>query len=109
MRDRWVGQSRKSVLRFNGTVGKGGTRQAIDKARLLLPLDEAAPMTAALSRRVSDLPPLAKLAAKARHDYGDAYCGGKIGASLRKVAATSRYVLRKSIAERRASLLIAAC
>jgi glutathione S-transferase len=38
-------------------------------------LDEAAPLTAALSRRVSDLPPLSKLAAKARHDYGDAYCG----------------------------------
>ena len=29
-------------------------------------------MTAALSRRVSDLPPLARLAAKARRDYGDA-------------------------------------
>ena len=48
-------------------------------------LDEAAPMTAALSRRVSDLPSLAKLAAKARHDYGDAYCGGQIEVSLRKV------------------------
>ena len=48
-------------------------------------LDEAAPLTAALSRRVSDLPPLSKLAAKARHDYGDAYCGGQIGASLKKV------------------------
>ena len=50
-------------------------------------------MTAALSQRVSDLPPLAQLAvpplaqlaAKARHDYGDAYCGGKISASLKKV------------------------
>ncbi len=48
-------------------------------------LEEAAPMTAALSRRVSDLPLLAKLAAKARQDYGDAYCGGRIEASLRKV------------------------
>ena len=48
-------------------------------------LDEAAPMTAALSRRVSASPRLAKLAAKARHDYGDAYCGGQIEASLRKV------------------------
>lgn len=48
-------------------------------------LDEAAPMTAALARRVSDLAPLAKLAAKAREDYGDAYCGGKIGASMKKV------------------------
>ena len=48
-------------------------------------LKKSAPMTAALTRRVADLPPLAKLAAKAREDYGDAYCGGKIEASLRKV------------------------
>jgi len=48
-------------------------------------LEDAAPMTAALSRRVSDLPPLARLAAKAQEDYGDAYCGGRIEASLRKV------------------------
>ena len=48
-------------------------------------LEEAAPMTAALTRRVAALPALAKLAAKARQDYGDAYCGGQIEASLRKV------------------------
>jgi glutathione S-transferase len=48
-------------------------------------LAEAAPMTAALSRRVSALPPLAKLAAQAKEDYGDAYCGGQIEASLRQV------------------------
>ena len=48
-------------------------------------LEEAAPMTAALTRRIADLPPLAELAAKARRDYGDAYCGGQIEASLRKV------------------------
>jgi glutathione S-transferase len=48
-------------------------------------LERVAPMTAALTRRVADLPPLAKLAAKARQDYGDAYCGGQIEASLRKV------------------------
>jgi glutathione S-transferase len=48
-------------------------------------LEEAAPMTAALIRRVAALPPLAKLAAQAREDYGDAYCGGQIEASLRKV------------------------
>jgi glutathione S-transferase len=48
-------------------------------------LDDVAPMTAALTQRVADLPPLAKLAAKARKDYGDAYCGGQIEASLRKV------------------------
>ena len=48
-------------------------------------LEESAPMTAALTRRVANLPPLAKLAAKARQDYGDAYCGGQIEISLRKV------------------------
>jgi glutathione S-transferase len=48
-------------------------------------LEESAPVTAALTRRVAGLPPLAKLAAKARQDYGDAYCGGQIEASLRKV------------------------
>jgi glutathione S-transferase len=48
-------------------------------------LEGAAPMTAALTRRIADLPALAKLAAKARQDYGGAYCGGQIEASLRKV------------------------
>lgn len=48
-------------------------------------LEDAAPMTAALTRRVSDLPPMVRLAAQARKEYGDAYCGGKIEASLRKV------------------------
>lgn len=45
-------------------------------------LAETAPMTAALAQRVSALPPLKKLAAKARRDYGDAYAGGQIGASM---------------------------
>jgi glutathione S-transferase len=48
-------------------------------------LEETAPNTAALARRVSALPSLAKLAEKARRDYGDSYCGGKIEASLRNV------------------------
>ena len=48
-------------------------------------LRETAPRTAALSRRVSDIPALADLAAKARRDYGDGYCGGQIEASLRRV------------------------
>jgi glutathione S-transferase len=48
-------------------------------------LEEAAPMTAALTRRVADIPSLARLAAKARKEYGDAYCGGQIETSLRKV------------------------
>lgn len=48
-------------------------------------LKESAPKTAALAQRVSALPALEKLAAKARDEYGDAYCGGQIEASLRKV------------------------
>lgn len=32
-----AGQSRKYLLRLNGTIGEGGTRQTIDKARLVLP------------------------------------------------------------------------
>ncbi|MGI4878519.1 MAG: glutathione S-transferase [Janthinobacterium lividum] len=47
-------------------------------------LEEAAPLAMALTRRVANLPPLAKLAAEARANYGDAYCGGQIEASLRK-------------------------
>jgi glutathione S-transferase len=50
-------------------------------------LEKAAPMTAALVRRVADLPPLKALADKAREDYGDTWCGGQIEASLRKVLA----------------------
>ena len=40
-------------------------------------LEDTAPATAALTRRVAALPPLAKLAAKAKQDYGEAYCGGR--------------------------------
>ena len=46
---------------------------------------KSAPMTAALVGRVSALPPLVRLAKKARADYGDAWCGGQIEKSLRKV------------------------
>jgi glutathione S-transferase len=47
-------------------------------------LEDEAPKTAALARRVSALPALAALAAKAREDYGEAWCGGQIEASLRR-------------------------
>jgi glutathione S-transferase len=53
--------------------------------RLEAMLEEAAPLTAALTRRIAALPPLAELSAQARRDYGDAYCGGQIEASLREV------------------------
>ncbi|HWD26072.1 MAG TPA: glutathione S-transferase [Rhizomicrobium sp.] len=48
-------------------------------------LRKTAPSIAGLTRRVAALPPLAALAARAREDYGDAYCGGQIEKSLRKV------------------------
>lgn len=48
-------------------------------------LQDAAPMTAALSRRVAALPPLAALAERAKADYGQTWSGGEIEASLRKV------------------------
>ena len=48
-------------------------------------VDDAAPLTAALTRRIAALPPFVALADKARADYGDAYCGGRIEASLRRV------------------------
>lgn len=51
--------------------------------------EEAAPMTAALTRRVAALPALAALAARAREDYGEAWCGGEIEKSLRKVISRS--------------------
>lgn len=46
--------------------------------------EETAPMTAALCRRVSALPPLSKLAETAHKNYGQAYAGGEIGASMAK-------------------------
>lgn len=48
-------------------------------------LDETAPHTAALAHRVSALPALVEVAAKARADYADSWSGGQIEASLRKV------------------------
>ncbi|RYG56622.1 MAG: glutathione S-transferase [Alphaproteobacteria bacterium] len=45
---------------------------------------ETAPLTAALCKRISSLPPLAELADKARRDYGEAYAGGQIGDSMAK-------------------------
>ncbi|HWJ73136.1 MAG TPA: glutathione S-transferase N-terminal domain-containing protein [Kaistia sp.] len=47
--------------------------------------ETTAPMTAALCLRVSALSPLAKLSDKAHKDYGDAYAGGQIGASMAKI------------------------
>jgi glutathione S-transferase len=48
-------------------------------------LKKSAPMTAALTKRIAALPPLKNLAAQAEDDYGDAWCGGQIEKSLRKV------------------------
>lgn len=48
-------------------------------------LEETAPMTSALARRIASLPQLADLAARAQEEYGEVYCGGEIEASLRRV------------------------
>jgi glutathione S-transferase len=49
-------------------------------------LDKTAPTIAALSRRMQAVPSLARLSKAAFVDFGDAYCGGEIEKSLRKVA-----------------------
>jgi glutathione S-transferase len=48
-------------------------------------LNETAPGTAALSRRLQDVPSLAVLNKTSIERYGDAYCGGEIEKSLRRV------------------------
>ena len=58
-------------------------------------LEDAAPMTANLARRVSRTPALVDLAARARRDYGDVYCGGQIEQSLRKVLGSKLIALAK--------------
>ncbi len=47
-------------------------------------LAETAPAVAGLTRRMMATAPLAALAAQSRERFGDAYCGGRIEASLRK-------------------------
>lgn len=48
-------------------------------------LDDAAPHTAALCRRISGLPQLEALSRTSYDLYGEAYCGGEIEKSLRAV------------------------
>jgi glutathione S-transferase len=48
-------------------------------------LKKSAPRIAGLIERVGAFPSLAKLAEKAKENYGDTYCGGQIEKSLRKV------------------------
>jgi glutathione S-transferase len=48
-------------------------------------LDEMAPATAALSDRIAALPEQAALNSRNDSEYGDAWCGGQIEASLRAV------------------------
>jgi glutathione S-transferase len=50
-------------------------------------LESEAPRTAALTRRMTETPALARLAAESDRKFGkNVYCGGQIGESLRKVA-----------------------
>jgi glutathione S-transferase len=48
--------------------------------------EQTAPAIWGLARRLQETPRLAALKQKSLSDYGDAYCGGEIEASLRKVA-----------------------
>ena len=48
-------------------------------------LDKVAPRTAGLTRRMQALPALAELKERSFEMYGQAYCGGEIEKSLRKV------------------------
>jgi len=48
-------------------------------------LDETAPITAALSKRISSLEPIRELSKKSREEYGESYAGGQIGESMAKV------------------------
>lgn len=48
-------------------------------------LEDEAPITAALSKRVAGSPALARQAARSRDAYGETWSGGKIETSLRKV------------------------
>jgi glutathione S-transferase len=50
-------------------------------------LDEKAPASAGLTKRLCAQPALANLAAVSRERFGDAYCGGEIEKSLRRVLA----------------------
>jgi glutathione S-transferase len=49
-------------------------------------LEDTAPRTAGLAKRMHEVPALAALKAKAFADYGDGYCSGEIEKSLRAVA-----------------------
>ncbi|MCI4592488.1 glutathione S-transferase [Sphingobium sp. BYY-5] len=53
-------------------------------------LDEAAPHVASMSRRLQNEPALAQLNKASIREYGDAYCGGEIEKSLRRVAVKQR-------------------
>ncbi|MBD0415628.1 glutathione S-transferase [Oryzicola mucosus] len=48
-------------------------------------LAETAPHTLALSGRIASLPAMAALNEKTRREYGDAYAGGQIGASMASI------------------------
>src|SRR5581483_3335350 len=86
----WEETGRRHSLSTNAGFLLGGDRPGIADvvtATLWMTMTErfpkigtifkkSAPMTAALVGRVSQLPPLARLAQKARDDYGEAWCGG---------------------------------
>ena len=70
-------------------------------------LERTAPVTAALSRRLQQVPALKALSARAWVDYGDAYCGGQIEASMRRVIGAAP--VRCEMTGRRRSRALARC
>ncbi|GGF57655.1 glutathione S-transferase [Azorhizobium oxalatiphilum] len=98
----WEDTGRRHGLKANKGFLLGGRKPGIadivtatlwstmtDRLPPIAPLlEEAAPHTAALARRVSALPALAAQFADSKARFGETYCGGQIEASLRKVLKT---------------------
>lgn len=95
----WEDLGRRNGLIESGGYLLGGTEPGIadvisatlwktvaDRfSRLAQLLEETAPATLALSRRLYERPELAALATQTREDHGDDYAGGQIGKSMAKV------------------------
>jgi glutathione S-transferase len=56
-------------------------------AKIAALLEQTAPAIHGLTRRVQAIPALAALSERSRAEYGEEYCGGEIGKTLRQVAA----------------------
>ena len=85
-----VGSIRTAEVREDGIYAEGVLFDTPEAQEAAAMLEEGAPATAGLTRRISALPALTDLATRARREYGDLYCGGKIEQSLRQVLRTNQ-------------------